>query len=194
MLTIILLRQIWELKLKYPLSRWEALISRSMHPKKFPTVWNCCKGARQDLKWPLSLVGTYNAFITSLSQSVWRRWATWRWQQKATLRWWTWLRCTWRHGCPWPPCSSSWAGRSAPSRPWSPCMTAKHWHRTHQLHKRQGQFFLICHFPGLYRIFQVVLLSNHTYRSTKRKHKNPNMIKMWILVLGSNYEILIKNY
>lgn len=115
---------------------------------------NCVKLLQRYKKMKKNLFLTYT-FITSPSQSVWRRWATWRWQQKATLRWWTWLRCTWRHGCPWPPCSSSWAGRSVPSRPWSPCMTAKHWHRTHQLHKRQGHIFwsfsrVVPHFPGLF--------------------------------------------
>lgn len=80
-------------------------------------------------------------------QSVWRRSVTWRRQQIASLRWWRWLPSTSRPGSPCPPCSSSWAGRSAPSRPWSPCTTPTQWHRTRQLHKRQGTlsvFVLVC--------------------------------------------------
>lgn len=58
--------------------------------------------------------------------------------------------------------------------------------------KARTHFLVI--FQGCTTFSRVVLLSNHTYRSTKRKHKDPNMTKMWMIVLNANYEILIKNY
>lgn len=42
--------------------------------------------------------------------------------------------------------------------------------------KARTHFLVI--FQGCTTFSRVVLLSNHTYRSTKRKHKDPNMTKM----------------